>query len=60
MTHEEFLLELEKVSGIQYSEENSRFFYTAITNQFKAYKKSYDKLTKYIEAFNALHPGSNR
>jgi len=56
MTRDEFYKELEKVSGIQYSEEAQRFFYTTVVNQYKAYKKSYDKVTAYIKAHKELIP----
>lgn len=55
MTHKEFIEDLEKVSGIQYSKEAEKFFYTTISNQFKAYKKSHEKLKTYNEAHRALH-----
>lgn len=54
MTIDEFLKELEQVSGVQYSEHTKKFFFTAIVNQFKAYKKSYKKLEDYVQALDAI------
>jgi hypothetical protein len=54
MTQSEFIKELETITGIKYSEENSKFFYTAIINQFKAFKKTYIKLEAYVKAHKDL------
>jgi hypothetical protein len=54
MTKDEFYKELEAVSGIQYSKETERFFYTMIVDQFKAYKKTHTKVSAYLKAHEDL------